>query len=229
VTCLSCKHKSNTIEPFWDLSLEFPERYHSVEKGSGSAAYQRSCTLTEMLSKFTEMEALEGRIYACNHCNSKKSSHKPLILSEARKQLLIYRLPQVLRLHLKRFRWSGRNHREKIGVHVAFDQVLNIKAYCCTGAGQSVHRGGYVYDLSAVVMHHGKGFGSGHYTAYCYNTEGGEDPRMSLFSDFFYLTFFFFSSSGFWVHCNDSDMKVCSVEEVCNTQAYILFYTQRSA
>ncbi|XP_020789846.2 ubiquitin carboxyl-terminal hydrolase 49 [Boleophthalmus pectinirostris] len=208
VTCLSCKHKSNTIEPFWDLSLEFPERYHSVEKGSGSAAYQRSCTLTEMLSKFTEMEALEGRIYACNHCNKRrrKSSHKPLILSEARKQLLIYRLPQVLRLHLKRFRWSGRNHREKIGVHVAFDQVLNIKAYCCTGAGQSVHRGGYVYDLSAVVMHHGKGFGSGHYTAYCYNTEGG-----------------------FWVHCNDSDMKVCSVEEVCNTQAYILFYTQRSA
>lgn len=157
----------------------------------------------------------------------RKSSHKPLVLSEACKQLLIYRLPQVLRLHLKRFRqvfplnivlselhvsaiqtklkilvfffffyilltetsvrecvlnmmlvnpgrWSGRNHREKIGVHVAFDQVLNIKPYCCTGSGHSVHRGGYTYDLSAVVMHHGKGFGSGHYTAYCYNTEGGE-------------------------------------------------------
>nr|XP_057910178.1 ubiquitin carboxyl-terminal hydrolase 49 [Doryrhamphus excisus]XP_057910180.1 ubiquitin carboxyl-terminal hydrolase 49 [Doryrhamphus excisus] len=206
VTCLSCKHKSNTVEPFWDLSLEFPERYHSINKGS--TAYQRSCTLTEMLSKFTETESLEGRIYACNHCNKRrrKTSHKPLVLSEAHKQLLIYRLPQVLRLHLKRFRWSGRNHREKIGVHVAFDQVLNIKPYCCTGSGHAVHRGGYTYDLSAVVMHHGKGFGSGHYTAYCYNTEGG-----------------------FWVHCNDSEMKVCSVEEVCNTQAYILFYTQRSA
>lgn len=35
----------------------------------------------------------------------RKSSHKPLVLSEARKQLLIYRLPQVLRLHLKRFRY----------------------------------------------------------------------------------------------------------------------------
>uniref|UniRef100_A0A3Q4C0X7 Ubiquitin carboxyl-terminal hydrolase n=1 Tax=Mola mola TaxID=94237 RepID=A0A3Q4C0X7_MOLML len=191
VTCLSCKHKSNTVEPFWDLSLEFPERYHSIGKASGSTAYQRSCTLTEMLSKFTEMEALEGSIYACNHCNRKrrKSSHKPLVLSEACKQLLIYLFPLNI----------------KIGVHVAFDQVLNIKPYCCTGSGHSVHRGGYTYDLSAVVMHHGKGFGSGHYTAYCYNTEGG-----------------------FWVHCNDSEMKVCSVEEVCNTQAYILFYTQRS-
>ena len=35
--------------------------------------------------------------------------------------------------------------------------------------------------------------------------------------------------AGFWVHCNDSVMNVCTVEEVCNTQAYILFYTQRSA
>lgn len=48
---------------------------------------------------------------------------------------------------------------------------------------------------------------------------------------FFFNIFFnvHLLSSGFWVHCNDSEMKVCSVEEVCNTQAYILFYTQRSA
>ncbi|KAG5835573.1 hypothetical protein ANANG_G00245440 [Anguilla anguilla] len=208
VTCLSCDYKSNTVEPFWDLSLEFPERYHSMDKGAGSPASQRSCSLTEMLAKFTETEALEGRIYACNHCNRKrrKTSHKPLVLTEARKQLLIYRLPQVLRLHLKRFRWSGRNHREKIGVHVAFDQVLHIEPYCCADSLSSLQREGSTYDLSAVVMHHGKGFGSGHYTAYCYNTEGG-----------------------FWVHCNDSELNVCSVEEVCSTQAYILFYTQRSA
>ncbi|XP_013910707.1 PREDICTED: ubiquitin carboxyl-terminal hydrolase 49 [Thamnophis sirtalis] len=206
VTCITCNYKSNTVEPFWDLSLEFPERYHSINKGI-VPLNQTECMLTEMLAKFTETEALEGRIYACDQCNSKrrKSSPKPLILSEAKKQLMIYRLPQVLRLHLKRFRWSGRNHREKIGVHVLFDQVLNMEPYCCRDTFSSLDKETFVYDLSAVVMHHGKGFGSGHYTAYCYNTEGG-----------------------FWVHCNDSKLNVCSVEEVCKTQAYILFYTQRT-
>ncbi|KFP71660.1 Ubiquitin carboxyl-terminal hydrolase 49, partial [Acanthisitta chloris] len=206
VTCITCNYKSNTIEPFWDLSLEFPERYHCLEKGL-VPVQQEECMLTEMLAKFTETEALEGRIYACDQCNSKrrKSSPKPLVLSEAKKQLLIYRLPQVLRLHLKRFRWSERNHREKIGVHVLFDQVLNMEPYCCRDSLSSLDKETFVYDLSAVVMHHGKGFGSGHYTAYCYNTEGG-----------------------FWVHCNDSKLNVCSVEEVCKTQAYILFYTQRT-
>uniref|UniRef100_A0A3P8TYA9 Ubiquitin carboxyl-terminal hydrolase n=1 Tax=Amphiprion percula TaxID=161767 RepID=A0A3P8TYA9_AMPPE len=204
VTCLACDHRSNTVEPFWDLSLEFPERYHS---NSRESAAQASCHLTEMLAKFTETEALEGNIYACDQCNSarRRTSSKPVILTEAQKQLMVHKLPQVLRLHLKRFRWSGRNHREKIGVHVSFDQLLNMEPYCCRepspGSPRPKH---FLYELSAVVMHHGKGFGSGHYTAYCYNTEGG-----------------------FWVHCNDSKLNVCSVEEVCRAQAYILFYTQR--
>lgn len=195
-----------------------PERYHSNSRESAS---QASCHLTEMLAKFTETEALEGNIYACDHCNAarRRTSSKSVYLTEAQKQLMVHKLPQVLRLHLKRFRWSGRNHREKIGVHVTFDQLLNMEPYCCrepsprgvpcsspsspssTGSPRPKH---FLYDLSAVVMHHGKGFGSGHYTSYCYNTEGG-----------------------FWVHCNDSKLNVCSVEEVCRAQAYILFYTQR--
>ncbi|KAJ8261788.1 hypothetical protein GJAV_G00158420 [Gymnothorax javanicus] len=206
VTCLACDHRSNTVEPFWDLSLEFPERYHCNGKETTS---QFSCLLTEMLAKFTETEALEGSIYACDQCNSKRRrfSSKPVILTEAQKQLMVHKLPQVLRLHLKRFRWSGRNHREKIGVHVSFDQVLNMEPYCSRDpTSPSSPRAGerFIYELSAVVMHHGKGFGSGHYTSYCYNTEGG-----------------------FWVHCNDSKLNVCTVEEVCKAQAYILFYTQR--
>ncbi|XP_025891332.1 ubiquitin carboxyl-terminal hydrolase 44 isoform X3 [Nothoprocta perdicaria] len=189
VTCLACDNKSNTVEPFWDLSLEFPERYHCNGK---EMAAQHPCLLTEMLSKFTETEALEGKIYACDQCN------------KAQKQLMVCRLPQVLRLHLKRFRWSGRNHREKIGVHVAFEQMLNMEPFCCRESPRALLPECFIYELSAVVMHHGKGFGSGHYTAYCFNSEGG-----------------------FWVHCNDSKLNMCTIEEVCRAQAYILFYSQR--
>ena len=32
---------------------------------------------------------------------------------------------------------------------------------------------------------------------------------------------------GFWVHCNDSKLSMCTMDEVCKAQAYILFYTQR--
>lgn len=203
VTCLTCDNKSNTIESFWDLSLEFPERYHCNGKEDASPY---PCLLTEMLAKFTETEALEGKIYACDQCNSKrrKSSSKPLILTEAQKQLVTHKLPHVLRLHLKRFRWSGRNHREKIGVHVSFDQVLNMEPYCCRESTGALGTNYFTYDLAAVVMHHGKGFGSGHYTAYCYNTDGG-----------------------LWVHCNDSTVTLCTVDEVCKAQAYILFYIRR--
>uniref|UniRef100_A0A2K6EWA6 ubiquitinyl hydrolase 1 n=1 Tax=Propithecus coquereli TaxID=379532 RepID=A0A2K6EWA6_PROCO len=97
VTCLACDNKSNTIEPFWDLSLEFPERYQC----SGKDIASQPCLVTEMLAKFTETEALEGKIYVCDQCN-----------------------------------W-------------------------------------------------------------------------------------------FWVHCNDSKLSMCTMDEVCKAQAYILFYTQR--
>lgn len=117
---------------------------------------------------------------------------------------MICHLPQVLRLHLKRFRWSGRNNREKIGVHVVFEETLNMEPYCCSETLNALRPECFMYNLSAVVIHHGKGFGSGHYTAYCYNSEGG-----------------------FWVHCNDSKLSMCTMEEVLRAQAYILFYTQR--
>ncbi|NXR17064.1 UBP49 hydrolase, partial [Cinclus mexicanus] len=60
---------SDTVEPFWDLSLEFPQRYHCLGRALPPPGHAR-CPLTEMLAKFTESEALEGRIYACDRCNS---------------------------------------------------------------------------------------------------------------------------------------------------------------
>ncbi|XP_048729177.2 ubiquitin carboxyl-terminal hydrolase 44-like isoform X2 [Ostrea edulis] len=200
VRCLACGNVSETKESFMDLSLEFPDRYQFTSLNARIA--QDICHITEMLYKFTEEETLEGKIYLCAKCNARRTrrTSNP-VHTEAHKRLLLKKLPNVLRLHLKRFRWSGRNHREKISTQVAFDDILDIEPFCDKS---EVEKGeSYVYNLLGVIIHHGRGFGSGHYTAYCWNTEANS-----------------------WINCNDSKVKLCSKEEVLLSQGYILVYTK---
>ncbi|KAK6973271.1 ubiquitin carboxyl-terminal hydrolase 44 [Biomphalaria glabrata] len=194
VTCMSCNNISARHEAFLDLSLEFPR---SFQYTSGQIK-RNMCHLTEMLSTFTDVEDLEPKSYNCEHCNS--SSQQKDIRTDAKKQLLISKPPVILRLHLKRFRWCGRNNREKINTHVAFDEELDISPFCLT-----VPTFGK-YKLNAVVVHHGVGFRAGHYTAYTYNT-----------------------CAGTWLHCNDARVQLVSMEDVLTSQAYILFYTREHA
>ncbi|PIK50165.1 putative ubiquitin carboxyl-terminal hydrolase 44-like [Apostichopus japonicus] len=159
VKCKKCGHISKTYESFWDLSLEFPARYQISQKNS--TASEENCPLKEMLSKFTEVEELEGLVYECAKCNERRreSTGKPPIRTEASKQLLMTKLPRELRLHLKRFRWSGRNHREKINVHVNFVDELDVRPFCLIhpAAEELLTEEDYMFDLSMVVIHHGRG------------------------------------------------------------------------
>ena len=92
-------------------------------------------------------------------------------------------------------RWSGRNHRGKINIHVNLESFLNISPYLYSkrmrhhrrpttnaaqllgkrsvGHSDSVNSMTGCFKLTSVIMHHGRGFGSGHYTAFCYNKEAG--------------------------------------------------------
>lgn len=72
-------------------------------------------------------------------------------------------------------RWSGRNHREKISTQVAFDEVLDIKPFCDKSEGEGEES--YTYNLMGVIIHHGRGFGSGHYTACCWNAEASKSKN----------------------------------------------------
>lgn len=75
-------------------------------------------------------------------------------------------------------RWSDRNSKGKISVNVAFPQQLDVKKFCHPGVVSDCS----LYNLSAVVVHHGRGFGSGHYTAYCWNSEAGRCQALYLMS-----------------------------------------------
>lgn len=72
-------------------------------------------------------------------------------------------------------RWSGRNHREKISTQVAFDEVLDIKPFCDKSEVEGEES--YTYNLMGVIIHHGRGFGSGHYTACCWNAEASKSTN----------------------------------------------------
>lgn len=59
-----------------------------------------------------------------------------------------------------------------------------------------------LYDLAAVIVHHGNGTGSGHYTAFATNSQA-------------------------WFNFNDCSVKETDFQTVMSSRAYILFYVQR--
>lgn len=213
VTCLACSTVSNKQDPFLDLSLDILCPLSS----SRTAIVQ----LSECLQRFFAKEELDsGEQYMCIKCNGKRPSTK---------QLFIKMLPNVLCLHLKRFRWSS-FHRGKLDNMVEFPlKGLDMRPYMtvsyisegkseslrltpdsrsnsyssCSSLSASSEDGGMIYDLTSLVVHHGGGINSGHYTA-------------------------FGQRNGVWYNFNDSCVKECPADLVTKQKAYILFYTRRN-
>ncbi|XP_060603431.1 ubiquitin carboxyl-terminal hydrolase 3-like [Ruditapes philippinarum] len=196
VNCLICGVESKKHDPFLDLSLDIPVQYHNIKSSKGKENIdQPVCKLAECLTHFTEVEELEEtELYMCTGCKKKQRSTK---------KFWIRRLPNVLCLHLKRFKWVT-SFRQKLETYIEFPLTnLDMNKYILDmheTRGTSV--GSNIYDLAAVIVHHGSGAGSGHYTAYVLN-------------------------EGQWYHFNDSSVTACEQETVMRCKAYILFYIRR--
>ncbi|XP_041372578.1 ubiquitin carboxyl-terminal hydrolase 3-like [Gigantopelta aegis] len=194
VNCLICGMESKKHDPFLDLSLDIPT--HFSMKSTKPKEGEPVCTLVDCLSSFTDVEELEdSELYMCSNCKQKQKSTK---------KFWIRRLPNVLCLHLKRFRW-GTYHRLKVETYVDFPLLgLDMSRYVLNNLHETrgSSAGSNLYDLAAVVVHHGSGAGSGHYTSYA-------------------------SHDGQWYHFNDSTVTQCEKETVAKCKGYILFYVRR--
>ncbi|CAK6445054.1 unnamed protein product [Pipistrellus nathusii] len=174
----------------------------------------QTCTLSQCFQLYTKEERLApDDAWRCPHCKQ---------LQQGSITLSLWTLPDVLIVHLKRFRQEG-DRRVKLQNMVKFPLTgLDMTPHVVKrsqsswslpshwspwrrpyGLGRDPED--YVYDLYAVCNHHGTMQG-GHYTAYCKN-----------------------SVDGLWYCFDDSDVQQLSEDEVCTQMAYILFYQRRTA
>ncbi|CAI9779680.1 unnamed protein product [Fraxinus pennsylvanica] len=136
VKCMQCSYCSDKFDPFIDLSLEI----------------MKADSLCKALAHFTAKEQLDGgaRQYQCEKCKEKV---------KALKQLTIYKAPNVLAIHLKRF--GSHVQGQKIDKKIEFGPALDLKPFV-TGP----YDGDLKYTLYGVLVHAGWSTRSGHY--YCF-------------------------------------------------------------
>ncbi|KAI8884559.1 cysteine proteinase [Backusella circina FSU 941] len=135
--CLSCETVTSRDESFMDLSID-------VEMNS---------SITSCLRQFSASETLcHKNKYFCEVCSG---------LQEAEKRMKIKKLPNILALHLKRFKYQEDLQRFiKLTCRVVFP--LELRLFNTSDDTEDADR---MYELWAIVVHIGSGPHHGHYVS----------------------------------------------------------------
>ncbi|KAL8178429.1 UNVERIFIED_CONTAM: Ubiquitin carboxyl-terminal hydrolase 33 [Gekko kuhli] len=218
VQCLTCDRVSITLETFQDLSLPIPgkedlAKLHSashqtslVKAGSCGEVYAPqgwiaffveyfkswfwgpTVTLQDCLAAFFARDELKGdNMYSCEKCKK---------LRNGVKFCKVQRFPEILCIHLKRFRHELM-FSTKIGTHVSFPlEGLDLQPFLAKDSPAQI----VTYNLLSVICHHGTA-SNGHYIAYCRNNLNNR-----------------------WYEFDDQSVTEVSESAVQNAEAYVLFY-----
>ncbi|XP_071620745.1 LOW QUALITY PROTEIN: ubiquitin carboxyl-terminal hydrolase 43, partial [Heliangelus exortis] len=209
---LTVEWDMNTKERlFGSIREEVVQDAASVRLQQQAHRQQHSCTLDECFQLYTKEEQLApDDAWRCPRCQ---------VPQQGTVKLSLWTLPDILIIHLKRFRQVA-EQRHKLSTLVRFPlRGLDMAPHVAQrgqGPGKLLGRWGswqpprcsphdYLYDLYAVCNHHGSMQG-GHYTAYCCNALDGR-----------------------WYSYDDSRVEGVREEEVSTRSAYILFYQRRNA
>ncbi|KAH0668182.1 hypothetical protein KY290_029118 [Solanum tuberosum] len=148
---------------------------------------QDSVSLYKCLEAFLKEEPLGPEdMWFCPGCKEHR---------QATKKLDLWRLPEILVIHLKRFSYS-RFIKNKLETYVDFPtHDLDLSSYMAYKDGKSSYR----YMLYAISNHYGS-MGGGHYTAFVHQ---GADR---------------------WYDFDDSHVSPISKDKIKTSAAYVLFY-----
>uniref|UniRef100_A0A8D2ZSE9 ubiquitinyl hydrolase 1 n=1 Tax=Scophthalmus maximus TaxID=52904 RepID=A0A8D2ZSE9_SCOMX len=168
--------------------LEYEEDPGSLSETARAGHF----TLEQCLNLFTKPEVLAPEeAWYCPKCQQHR---------EASKQLLLWRLPNVLIIQLKRFSFRSFIWRDKINDMVDFPvRNLDLSKFCI-GQKDEMQQPP-IYDLYAVINHYG-GMIGGHYTAYAPPAKRQEQP---------------------------ATVTMVEESQVVTRYAYVLFYRRRNS
>jgi len=176
IRCTKCGAVSNSYEPFVDMSLEILEFTE---------------TLQEMLEAFTKHEVMDGKNkYFCNECNDRVPAEKCLAIHDA---------PNILTVHLKRFRPGVFG---KINQSIAFDHELSLYPFMSDERKKELPEGSPLYRLFGMVIH----------------------LDMFNISSFGHYVCIVRDSDNNWFVIDDEKVHPIKQSDVLKQNAYMLFY-----
>jgi ubiquitin carboxyl-terminal hydrolase 4/11/15 len=149
-----------------------------MKKLEERAGKDNNLTLDDCFDTFTHSERLdEDNKWYCSKCNDHVRAEKAMSL---------WRLPNILVVHLKRFEFKHSLRREKLETFIDFPlEDLDMSKYFAADSKQDFVENNLLssYDLFGVVNHYGR-LGFGHYTAYARRwNEDGIESDWILFDD----------------------------------------------
>ena len=189
-----------------------PSLIEAIEKAR-QAQFNKGVSLDQCFQTFTKPERLdEHNMWYCSRCKEHV---------RAMKTMELWRLPDILVVHLKRFEFKHTLRRDKLDTLVSFPlDGLDMSKHCAsTQSGDNPFVEDNVpaqYDLFAVINHYGR-MGFGHYTAFARRwDEHGMLDDWALFDD---------SSVRSVGDGRGRDMRGGGI---VSSAAYVLFYRRRN-
>jgi len=182
-----CLYEAQRILCIWSAHSKL-QHYIEPEKFN---TQPQSFSIYDCLMHFSNEEQLTAEnTWYCNNCKE---------FEQAFKTINIWDTPKILPIHLKRFYYSGLEHKEKLSHLVTFPiHNLDLTPYII-GPIETPP----IYDLCALMNHSGS-LVAGHYTAYTKYRQDGK-----------------------WYCFDDEDVREVHEVDLISEKAYVLFYVRK--